>query len=221
MLNKDYLSFATEVLIIIRTVDEANQARDPAKATAFAKIVHHITVLSTIATAQSTDEARQAMDAIVAKPGTYREIRHTDGPYLLVQSYLGAAVGREEVRDADVDTATYVAPFIPLGIEGRWTWWGENRYWPTGLGLLLAPVDLGNVASRRLDDDDTERDTEWKDVWAPGVFVTVPMGYKLPLTLGAGAQFSPALRVDPVSGEPRDVIRFTAFVAWEVPLYTF
>jgi hypothetical protein len=224
MLGKDYLGFSTEVLLIVEVLERrraGTMVDKEASAGKYVKMLHHMTVFATIAAAKTTDDAKAAMDAIVAKPGTYREIRHKVGPYLLLDAYLGAAIGKEYVRETDVPRRTYYAPFVPVGIEGRYTWSSRCEHLPSGIGLMIAPIDLGNIAARRYRSDGTQRETEWKDVWAPGAFLTIPGGYKFPVTLGGGVQYAPGMRVDPATGAERDALRWTVFLAWEVPLFTF
>jgi len=66
-----------------------------------------------------------------------------------------------------------------------------------------------------------QNSTSWQDVYAPGAFIIFKCTRDYPIAFGVGIQWCPNLISDPAFGNKRDAIHVGAFMAWDVPLFTF
>lgn len=223
MLRKDYVGMTSRWISMLSALAE-NASASESKGTAkdfMAKItptLKSISILASIAASSDTAEAKATLDAIVSKPGTFRELRSEEGFHVTVNAYLGAIYGNESLQDSDIADSEYAAAFVPVGIQISRT---INCPAVPTLGMLFAPIDLGNLASRRLSGDESSNDAEWADVWAPGAYLTIGITRDFPISIGGGVQWAPNLRVDSATGETHDAIHWGVFIAWDVPLFTF
>jgi len=87
---------------------------------------------------------------------------------------------------------------------------------------MVSFLDLGAIASARLSGSSavTDADPSLLQVLSPGVFLRTGLKWTGPLVLGAGASFSPGLRIDE-DGNNRTIFRFLAFAAVDVTILPF
>jgi len=84
-------------------------------------------------------------------------------------------------------------------------------------------VDLGAVASARLDGGQVETEPEigWEQVFTPGIFGVFGITRVLPLSVGGGVQYVRDLRRTADGDDTVDVFRISLFVGVETTLFRF
>jgi len=64
-------------------------------------------------------------------------------------------------------------------------------------------------------------DTRFRDIVAPGIYVSVGLGEKVPLSLCAGYEFAAGLRREAGTGNRMDVQRIVIMLGLDMPLFRF
>lgn len=174
--------------------------------------------------ATDADTARQAIDAWAAPLGAYA--RKHDGagkPYVVLQAYVGLTGGASAPLDGSTSAAFAVGPFVPVGLEagGRLTGGGS-------FGFLGSVVDLGQLASWRIDQASGEAEGEGEvvpdpqvrvsQVFAPGLWLAIAP-VKAPFAFGVGGSLAPDTLVDTADDAPMDAIRGGLWFAVDLPLF--
>ncbi len=183
-------------------LSEAEKGRDMMQ-----YILKYGTFMSAIATAQTSDEVTDAIEAFALPPGSSRVKRETSFNVSL-NAYAGLYYGYEKIQGVVADK-----PFTslsqlnsygltaPIGIavsKGKFS----NFLIPSGHGhwshsLFVSIVDLGAVAAFRFQgsNDSVKQipSIQLKDIFSPGIFWSVGIP-KCPLSFNAGVQLGPNLR---------------------------
>jgi len=178
----------------------------------------------TVSEAESQAEIQSAVRGFVGQSRDFLSKREMGGWRLSLNAYVGASAGAEWLMDEDEDgaAATQVAVSLPIGVE-----FGGPCGRRIGCGFFVPLVDLGAIASARLNDGDTETFPEFEvsRIFTPGLYAI--MGLKgVPLTVGIGTTFAPGsrrLKKVGINGESEtregDAIRFGAFIGVDIPLF--
>jgi hypothetical protein len=183
-----------------------------------------MTLAVSVSEAESQAEIQSAVRGFVGQSRDYLSKREMGGWRLSLNAYVGASAGAEWLVDEDEGgaAATQVAVSLPIGVEiggpcGR----------RIGCGFFIPMVDLGAIASARLNDADAETFPEFEisRIFTPGLYFV--MGLKgIPLTVGAGTTFAPGsrrLRKAGIDGESEaregDAVRFGGFIGVDIPLF--
>ena len=187
----------------------------------FSGAIRTVTVIADIATADSAEEVQSAIEQAAEPIGSWRRKHHRPG--VTINGYVGAMGGYELDPTDTIENGSFIAPTISLGFEGHWPL-GNNG--GGRMGIYIPVIDVGNLASIRLSDDDddsllnveTSPDVELSQLFAPGIYVTFGMG-ATPISLGVGMNYIPALR-DPSDGSRgnQSVLRVGAFLAVDLSL---
>ena len=176
------------------------------------------------AVADARDEAQlqSAFRAAALPVGSRRAKREGRGRPLYLNAYLGGGLGFERALATD-DRALAASVALPVGIEWSPSWLGP-------FSLFVPLVDLGAVASYRFQDGDAGEssigegfgEVTLQQVLSPGLYLTFG-GRSVPLSAGLGVQATPRLRrIGNTPEAPRsDVVRWGAFLAIDVPLFSF
>ncbi len=180
-----------------------------------------------VASADSPDEVKAALEAAAAPVGSFRAKRDgTTSGYLTINGYVGGSGGGEIVlggtKSGQLDAVGSV--FAPVGLEA-----GLNvgNGLIGSLGLLFTLVDVGAIVSYRASGDDAVEELPnvgIGQILAPGAYLTVGVTQEYPFTLGFGANISPELRsVDEGQAElvEQSVLRLQAFLALDLVLFAF
>ncbi|GDY13429.1 hypothetical protein LBMAG53_23070 [Planctomycetota bacterium] len=216
LLRKDYASASVELIQI------ANLGNVPQKDKNGPWLSKVLSIISALAGAANSKEAREVLDAAVAPPGTWRELRRGNDPsgqavHVAVVGHLGLGGGISTARSENNKRSNWGGVVAPVGIQVNATWIDEWSLLPVGAGLLLSPVDLGTVAQYRLATRQETSKATWNDVLAPGVWVNLQLSRKAPISLLLGAEYAPRFRSD---GGQRttNALQFGVALSWEVPL---
>lgn len=165
---------------------------------------------SSLSEAKNGYQVQQAFEAAASPVGGWQAKRYGEGGASL-SAFPGVAAGVELVRTmpADAagagDAATAVGVSLPVGVE--WLFGqhlASGREIPDcvarvfcGAGFFIPVVDLGALASYRVSNTDnvaSEPNATFKQVFAPGLYLSLPMFRTVPLTMLAGGQLMPSLR---------------------------
>ena len=171
--------------------------------------------------ADSSSQVAELFERAALPPGSARQKSQYGGLYL--NAYVGMGFGWEWVTDVDGDEH-HISAFAPVGLE--YAFGGK-------LSLMAALIDTGVLASKRLNDDDSqvsaESNTSFGQVFAPGLIVAV-RPFANPLALCAGIQLAPDLREvvigDDGSGTAASTwdkmaTRITLAVSVDIPIFRF
>ena len=189
-------------------------------------LVQYLTLAADISQAQNVEEAKNIIDNAILPVGSYK-IKRSVKFSSSINSYIGLNGGREflDYKKLKNNSAYYIGPFLPIGIDLSWSNGTENEMgWSHS--AFISIIDLGVVAGYRFDNDTTLNvekvpDVKFKHIISPGVFYICGIKNS-PISFGTGAQFSPLLRS--ISDENNielniaSSIRWTMFVAVDIPL---
>jgi hypothetical protein len=103
---------------------------------------------------------------------------------------------------------------------------GSPRCVVCGRGLFLPLIDLGALLSYRLNHTgsvDSEPNTTFRQVFAPGLYATIPLSRVVPATVLIGGQLMPSLRKVETEGrqESRSVFRASIGLSMDILLFKF
>lgn len=202
-------------------------------------IMRYLTLANDIVQADSAEAMKNVLDAAILPVGSYqikRKLKHT----FSINAYVGVTGGYERTLNNDISTIKggHLAPFAPVGFDYAWATENNRSH-----SIYLALIDLGAVANMyftnedkiNVEDEDgneTEEDIEvqtlpelsFSNIFAPGIFFTYGLK-ESPLTFGTGIQMAPNLREVSIKNgadlSAQDVIRFSLFLAIDIPLFTF
>lgn len=214
--TKNYSSAILSAIAIMDSVaDPSSNVR--------VKILKYGSFMAAVAAAQNSDELKNAIEA-VALPVGGSAIKKTSSFNIAVQSYMGGSIGKEDIRSLPTDNAKPVLSVVaPVGIsfsKGLAT----NSKCPWSVSVMATLIDIGALASFRLNDDTTSISSNIKleNIIAPGGYLVFGLP-RVPISVGGGVQVGPQLR-SIKEGVPQidtqDVyVRYSVFVAVDIPLF--
>lgn len=185
-----------------------------------------LSLVASVADADSASEVARVLATFVGGSRTFADKRNAANGFRVgLNAYAGASGGWERLLASDDVAhrgATYVAAFVPIGVELAWP--VVPRYTSVrSVSLFFHAVDLGALTAWRLkstQDVGQEPEVHLRQVFAPGG--SVVFGFKgLPLSLGAGIAWSPQIRRVSSGGvtKARSAMRFPVFLALDIPLF--
>lgn len=150
-------------------------------------------LLVSLANAKNSDELVAVLEKTAAPVQSYRRKRGNPRFSASINMYAGVAAGLETQLDSlgkkTGNPGGVVAFTAPLGVSLDW---GVGKY--QSLGVFFPLIDVGAITAFRLQDNVSSLpELAWKNVFAPGLYLTWGIG-RTPLTLSAGGQYGPALR---------------------------
>lgn len=172
--------------------------------------------LMNIAKAQSSSELADALDKAAMPVGSYK-VKRSSAFNVCIQSYAGITAGYEWLLPGGKG-AFNIGPTAPVGIA--FSWGNRDVYKLSGSSftVFVPIIDVGAVALFRLDNDTSPlpKTITWRQVLSPGLIFAVGLK-NTPVTLFAGAQYSPQLRqVDNIAD---NAIRLNAGIVVDIPLF--
>ncbi|MFM9949731.1 MAG: hypothetical protein ACKV1O_17475 [Saprospiraceae bacterium] len=166
---------------------------------ALRKILRYGTFMANIVEAESSEEAKKAIEAIALPPGSY-SIKRQSKFSVALNGYVGIFGGGEYIRNANNNSlSNNFGITAPVGFSFSWGNIWSKKMRPWSLGFSVPIIDLGAVASYRFSNPDKDNAAETvptiqlKHLVAPGLFLEVGIG-GTPLTFGVGSQVGPRLR---------------------------
>jgi hypothetical protein len=223
---------AAEVAVaLVEFLPQLNQLEPNVTAKLPKAMTQSLGLLAQLASAKSSDEVAKTLEAAAAPVGSYRT--KFDGAGVTINAFLGAAVGAERVSGVDKGfSATVGSVFAPVGLHATVPVLPESTGNRLHLGGMVSILDLGAVASVRLDAESRgevaeEQRMTLRQVFSPGAYLTVGM-LRAPLILGGGVSMVPDGRTVevPVEGadprlELRPAVRAMVFVGMDLTLFSF
>jgi hypothetical protein len=161
------------------------------------RLARYGSFMSTVATAESSDDVEAAIETFALPSGSARIKRQT--PFnVSLNAYSGIFLGWEQIKGVDrpacfkkgYEAFNSYGITAPIGIAISH---GCRAGW--SLTGFISIIDLGAVTAFRFANDSTESvpKIELKDIISPGVFFSLGLP-KCPLSLNVGYQAGPLLR---------------------------
>jgi hypothetical protein len=198
--EEQYGSAITHLADLLRKVWKSPTGSSPSdtlfKASVVQRIMKYGSFMASLIGSDSPETAKRAIEAAALPPGSYT-IKRASRFSVALNGYLGAYLGHEDIEGVDNDSPwvnTYGLT-APVGIGLTWGNVCRASRHPSSFGFLLTLIDLGTVASFRMDDETVEEvpTITLGSIVAPGAFLEWGIG-GTPLSLGLGAQMGPRLR---------------------------
>jgi len=224
LVRRDYGGAATGAL----RVSQALYGVTTPTSSLLANAEPYVGLVADIAEADDAEGVTQALSRAAAPRSSYLRKRAPPEQggkikfgkvYFAVNAYAGAVAGWERLESTK-NTKTFVAPFIPVGLEV-----GVPLSRDLSLGLYGHAIDIGALGSYRLNseaDVNAAPNVNFEQVFSPGLAVVVGVS-RIPLTIGCQlVAASPKLRTITSSGTTveSDITRRTAiFVAFDIRLF--
>ncbi len=154
------------------------------------QVLKYGTFISTVATAQNSDDVEKAIEA-VALPAGSSSIKRNTVSNIALNSYVGVFLGTEGLKYNDKFNYRWNLNLTaPVGVAFSW---GNNDR--SALSLYLGIFDLGSVVNFRFNDDTTKTLPAFKlqNIVAPSASILYGFADS-PFSLGIMAQYGPELR---------------------------
>lgn len=175
--------------------------------------------------AKNSDEVEQAIESVALPVGS-ASIKKKTCFSIALNAYLGGFYGNEYLADkASNKWATISGVYAPVAVAFSW---GLNNSKGTNFGsvsALINVIDIGAVASFRLQDSTTEKlpEVTLQNILAPGLGLVY--GFPdFPLSVGYSYQYGPALRTitsEAATVSPQLNRRWQFFLAVDIPIFNF
>jgi hypothetical protein len=151
-------------------------------------------LMASVILAENSEDIQEALDGVAMKTGGYLVKQHS---YFsaTVSFYPGIEYGQEQIEGTNglsSSNGSYIGATLPIGIELAL---GTNWKPIATVGLFVQVLDLGAVLNYSLSNDNVSTNPEFgfEQVLSPGAYLTLHL-VNNPITLGAGASYSPSLR---------------------------
>lgn len=186
----------------------------------------YATFIAAVAESESSEEVKNAIEAAVLPAGSSRIKRRTKFNTSL-NGYLGGYIGREYLvntsKNNDYNLSFGVS--APIGIALSWGKKPNDKNFFGGSSIFVSLLDLGAIASVRLNDENSEDlpEFELQNIIAPGLFWGINIADS-PFTFILGGQYGPQLRKistnDPNNPTTlSNAFRLQAGVTVDIPLF--
>ena len=175
--------------------------------------------------AKNSDEVEQAIESVALPVGS-ASIKKKTCFSIALNAYLGGFYGNEYLADkASNKWATISGVYAPVAVAFSW---GLNNSKGTNFGsvsALINVIDIGAVASFRLQDNTTEKlpEVTLQNILAPGLGLVYGFP-SFPLSVGYSYQYGPALRTitsEVATVSPQLNRRWQFFLAVDIPIFNF
>jgi hypothetical protein len=221
--TKKYTSIVYDVNNLLKSLN------DPKTDNFLSSFIKYGTVITSIASANSSDEVKQAIEASVLPVGS-SSIKRNSSNSLTLNSYVG--IGRTtNLSKSNISSTSDIKLrekslylFAPVGLT--WTLSIEKCRW-ANIGLHLNLFDLGAIVQHYLVNGDTStlsQEVTFKDVFSPGVSVLYHIPC-LPISLATSWNYIPSLNVPDLkkneNGDLGQYFRWNFSVLIDIPLLNF
>lgn len=181
------------------------------------KLIHFV---NDVANSDSAEDVEKALNTFALPPGS-SSLKEKTRSYYSVNAYPGLYGGftTASLEKGDSYTAGFTAP---IGIYAQFAS-GRSVTW----GLFMPVIDIAAPVRLRLGDN-TEQlpDLEFKDIFSPGLFLSI--GFKGPFAVNVGVQYGPSLRGftenenDPAlkNAIEEQTFYFSTALTLDIPLFT-
>ncbi len=183
------------------------------------KIDRYAIFFANISEAQTPEEVKMAIDAEITpvKASSLKDYAHFS---VSINAYLGICSGMEYMNINNKNITT-IGLSAPIGI-GIYISTPKCRSIVGHAGIYFSIIDLGVPASFRLNGFNTYRLPEMnlQNILAPGASLIAGRLFNSPITLGAGVQYGPQLRLVTINGLPVNSAawRWNISLSYDLPL---
>ena len=168
---------------------------------------------ASLAEATSSEDLEKTLHLFADPVGSFVTKRES-GLHITIGSYLGLTAGVEYLSE---DEGYHLGIGLPIGVE-----FSHGIGDCCSFGLFASPVDLGVIASYRLDEgqDGDMPEIGWSQLVAPSVYLVFGFPRDYPLALAIGVQYAADLR-EHSAGIKSDAFRASFMIATDVTLFRF
>ena len=224
--GKQYAKVATQTAFLLQDLLVKNES----VSNITRNFLKYSSFMAALVDAESPEAAQNALEAAALPTGSYT-IKRVSKFNVALNGYIGGFAGHEITKGvSEGNGINNLAITAPVGISmswGNWTLFGLTKKQKSSFGFFIPMVDLGSVASYRLDNPEEVESIpsiQLGDLFAPGAFMEIGIG-STPLTLGFGAQLGSRLR-DIQPGEDANDIgdsywRYGVTLKVDIPLMQF
>jgi|GEM_PF-370931 len=198
---------------LLASIDSAAKSQQ-----AISIFIKYGSFLASVATAKSSDEVEQAIEAFALPSGSAR-VKRESSFNVSLNAYTGLFAGWERIQELEPDKKFSVNSFgvtAPVGIAislGKQRFLGLGKagagHW--SYSAFISLIDIGTVAAFRFQEPTQEGDPlaaqiptiQLQDIVSPGLFFSIGIP-KTPLSINLGSQVGPNLRKVYVKGGEND-----------------
>jgi len=242
--TKQYAAAVGELIVYVGTYVEtlhggpcASQEQSERESSACAHLAKFLSdngpFIAAVASAQSADDLKVALDNYALPAGSYTQQQQNDpGFTVTLNGFFGVGVGAEtlvgNLEGTGVSkTGVRLGFAAPVGLNFNF---GQvdrrkassGKFFETGAWSVFVPVlDLGAVASYRLGGGGSVPAVTWENIVAPGLYV-VWSKRDSPLSILLGAQYGPELRKVSANGNTieKAAVQFPSLeVTFNIPIF--
>lgn len=170
--------------------------------------------------ADNSDDVAAAIEN-AALPSGSSSIKQFSSFSVSINAYLGFFGGLSNKTNTSSQNIYSAGITAPIGLAASW---GINSNIVGAFTVFVPVIDLGAIASFRLNDDTTQALPQLAlvNIVAPGIHLIAGRIANTPLSLGVGYQMAPRLRS--ISGTNADVIsdnewRWSVSLLWDIPMF--
>jgi hypothetical protein len=174
--------------------------------------------------AQNSEEVEQAIESVALPVGS-ASIKKKTYFNIALNAYLGGFWGNEYLADKATDKWAQISGvYAPVGVAFSWGLNNSGKNYGS-ISALINVIDIGAVASYRLQDPTTEKlpEVTLQNILAPGLGLVYGLP-NFPLSIGYSYQFGPALRTitsEAATVSPQLNRRWQFFLAVDIPIFNF
>ncbi|MCB0429668.1 MAG: hypothetical protein H6585_07180 [Flavobacteriales bacterium] len=181
-------------------------------------ILTYARLMAAVLTAQSSDEAKQAIEAIALPPGS-ASVKRASACNISLNAYIGPFYGREYSTTAGTDPSSITGISAPVGLAISSGKWDKKQKIIAGGTLFFSVIDVGALTAYRLENTDAEDlpELSFQNLLAPGASLYLNIR-NTPFSVGGGGQFGPALREISSTGTGTSSAVLTGGKRWHVAI---
>lgn len=174
--------------------------------------------------AQSSEEVEEAIESVALPVGS-ASIKKKTCFNIALNAYLGLFYGNEYLADKTTNKwAPIGGVYAPVGITFSWGLNSNGKNWGS-ISTLINVIDIGAIASYRLQDSTTENlpEVTLQNILAPGIGLIYGIP-DYPLSIGYTYQLGPALRsieLEATTVSEQMNKRWQFFLAVDIPIFNF
>jgi hypothetical protein len=202
-----------------------------------APVLTFTALASSLSEAQDGGQVRAAFEAAASPVGGWQAKRYGSGSGSIT-AFPGFAFGFEQAISQKGDSsdvegwATSLGASLPIGLEVQFKLSnaagtsGFHCRVICGVGAFFPLIDLGALLSYRVNGPESvesEPNANIRQVFAPGLYVSLALTQTLPLNLLVGGQLMPSLRSvsGPEGADTRSAFRFGIGIGMDIMLLKF
>jgi hypothetical protein len=180
------------------------------------------TFIAAVAEAQSSEDVKNAIEAIAMPAGSY-SVKRNASTNIAINGYMGfgsdhGTFGNKTAKAARDKYSLNYSIYAPVGVS-----FSKGNFWcGSSATIFMSVIDIGSIANFRLKDDTSllKRTITVSDIFSPGV--TLIYGFpRLPLSLSAGLIYKPKLIFENKQNEFIGVpgmVRFNISLLVDIPI---